>query len=170
MGQRIKQIKWPRSWTPWRTQDNGRRMKSFLVSLQLLYLFYDFTSTILFCRKVILIAIQDEGAARMTRALQSAVVRVGGRNPVRPAYRGSYALVGYSGPERPSWIMQVTKPRYRGPSQITTVISTGSGPQTPRPTPPSPRPPVGKSRLFVRGRDDNGDDDGGVTMVMRYWW
>ena len=87
----------------------------------------------------------------MTSSLQSAIVRVGGKNPVRPAYRGSFALVGYSGPERPSWIRQVMKPRYRGPSQIMTVISSGGGPQTPKPTlppqtpkPPGTRPPVGK--------------------------
>ena len=80
----------------------------------------------------------------MTSSLESAIVRVGGTKPVRPAYRGSYALVGYSGPERPSWIKQVMRPRRRGPSQIMTVISSGTGPQTPRPTPPSPGPPVGK--------------------------
>ena len=98
----------------------------------------------LFCRKVILIAVQDEGASRMTSSLESAIVRVGGTKPVRPAYRGSYALVGYAGPERPSWIKQVMKPRRRGPSEIMAVISSGSGPQTPRPTLPTPRPPVGK--------------------------
>jgi hypothetical protein len=80
----------------------------------------------------------------MTSSLESAIVRVGGRKPVKPAYRGSFALVGYTGPDRPSWIQQVMKPRRMGPSQIMTVISSGPGPVTPRPTLPSPRPPVGK--------------------------
>ena len=83
----------------------------------------------------------------MTSSLQSAVLRVGGVKPVRPVYRGSYALVGYTGPDRPSWIQQVTKQRYRGPSQIMKIISSGNGPQTPQPPtrpPPSPKPPVGE--------------------------
>ncbi|CAB3982538.1 chymotrypsinogen B-like [Paramuricea clavata] len=91
-------------------------------------------------KKVILIAVQDEARSRMTSSLESAIVRVGGRKPVRPAYRGSFALVGYTGTDRPSWIQQVMKPRRMGPSQIMTVISSGPGPVTPRPTPPSPRP------------------------------
>ena len=87
----------------------------------------------------------------MTSALQSAILRVGGAKPVRPAYRGSYALVGYSGPERPSWIRQVMRPRYRGPSQIMTVISSGGpGPETPRPTVPATRPPIGEiDRVYI---------------------
>ena len=102
-----------------------------------------------FFRKVILIAVQDEGRSRMTSSLESAIRRVGGVNPVRPVYRGSYALVGYTGPDRPSWIEQVTKMRRRGPSEIMKIISSGTGTQPPTPEPPtrpppSPKPPVGE--------------------------
>lgn len=43
----------------------------------------------------------------MTGAAYNALRRVGARNPLRADYRGSFALLGYTGPGRPAFIKQV---------------------------------------------------------------
>lgn len=101
-----------------------------------------------------LIAIQDEASARITSSLQSALLRVGAKMPVNPGYRGSFALIGYTGPERPSWIAQERNVRRQGPSVLNkTIFYYGPVVTQPSTTPqpsstPGTRPPVGK-KLFV---------------------
>lgn len=56
---------------------------------------------------IVLVAIQNEGQRRMTSAAYSALRRLGARNPLNAAYRGSFALIGYTGPGRPSFVRQV---------------------------------------------------------------
>ena len=72
---------------------------------------------------MVLIAIQDEGASRLYRYVQDAMVQVGATKPFTHGYRGSYALVGYTGPGRPLWIKQVQNRRRRGPSVIKMSLS-----------------------------------------------
>jgi hypothetical protein len=56
---------------------------------------------------MILVAIQDEGRKYMTGAAYNALRRIGARNPLRAGYRGSFALLGYTGPGKPAFIRQV---------------------------------------------------------------
>ena len=48
-------------------------------------------------RKIILIAVQDEASSLFRDILQKALLRVGGKKPIWPWYRGSFVLVAYSG-------------------------------------------------------------------------
>lgn len=70
------------------------------------------------CRKIILIAVQDEASSLFTESLQKALLRVGGKKPLRPWYRESYALVGYSA----YWVTQVKSPSGKGPSIVRKII------------------------------------------------
>ena len=56
---------------------------------------------------MILVAIQDEGRKYMTGAAYNALRRIGARSPLRAGYRGSFALLGYTGPGKPAFIRQV---------------------------------------------------------------
>ena len=62
-------------------------------------------------------AIQDEGSKFMKSALD-ALKRLGATEPVVPDYQGSFALVGYAGENKPSWIAQKSAKRGQGPSEI----------------------------------------------------
>lgn len=64
-------------------------------------------------RKVVLVAIQDEASKKMTSADYVIFDKIGGQNVILKEYfRSSYALVGYTGPDRPPWIKQVSIARY----------------------------------------------------------
>ena len=39
-------------------------------------------------------------------------------DPILKDFRGSFALVGYANPSKPSWIAQEQQKRYEGPSEI----------------------------------------------------
>ena len=39
-------------------------------------------------------------------------------DPILKDYRGSFALIGYAQPSKPSWIAQEQQKRYEGPSEI----------------------------------------------------
>ena len=55
-----------------------------------------------------LVAIQDEAQRRMISSAYTALRRIGARNPLNAAYRGSFALIGYTGRgPRPSFVRQV---------------------------------------------------------------
>ena len=59
-----------------------------------------------------LVAIQDEGQKRILSSAYTALRRIGARNPLNAAYRGSFALIGYTGPGRPSFVRQVKYQSY----------------------------------------------------------
>ena len=64
-----------------------------------------------------MIAVQDDGSKYVGPAI-NIIRRVRGKR-YSPVYRGSFALIGYYGPgRRPRWVVQSTKRRYRGPTQI----------------------------------------------------
>ena len=74
-------------------------------------------------------AIQDEGSNYVRSAL-NALKRLGATEPVFPDYRGSFALVGYAGVNKPSWVEQKIAKRGLGPSEISLKIQlTNPGPQ-----------------------------------------
>ena len=73
-------------------------------------------------------AIQDEGSKYVKSALD-ALKRLGATEPVLPDYRGSFALVGYAGANKPLWIAQKIAKRGLGPSKIAMKI-----PLIPKPT------------------------------------
>jgi hypothetical protein len=73
-------------------------------------------------RKIILIAVQDEASSLFRDILQKALLRVGGKKPIWPWYRGSFVLVAYSGADWQPWITQVVKQGGKGPSVIKMVI------------------------------------------------
>ena len=52
---------------------------------------------------------QDEAANRMRDEDYNALIKIGAQNPIKNDFRSSYALVGYSGPGRPSWVTQVRR-------------------------------------------------------------
>jgi hypothetical protein len=56
----------------------------------------------------VLVGIQDEGKRRMIGSAYAALRKIGARNPLNAAFRGSFALVGYTGPGRPAFVRQVT--------------------------------------------------------------
>ena len=77
------------------------------------YLFFYITCPIvdcqifLHCSKIVLVAIQDEAQRKMYSPAYAALRRIGARSPMNAGYRASFALIGYTGPGRPSFIKQV---------------------------------------------------------------
>ena len=64
---------------------------------------------LVFCRKVVLVAVQDEASSKMATADYAMFDKLGGQTVIlKDLFRSSYALVGYTGPGRPSWIKQVS--------------------------------------------------------------
>ena len=64
-----------------------------------------------------MVAIQDEGSSYSLIAFD-ALKRLGASDPIFTYYRGSYALAGYSGIKKPSWVTQQQAKTGRGPSEI----------------------------------------------------
>ena len=60
------------------------------------------------CRRIVLIAIQNEGSSRMTDEAYDLLERFGANNILRKKYRSSYALLGWSGPGTLDAVTQVT--------------------------------------------------------------
>ena len=71
-------------------------------------------------------AIQDEGS-RFARPVYSALRRLGARGRLLKGFRHSFALVGHAGRRKPRWVRHVQRPRYRGPSVISTTITLSGG-------------------------------------------
>ena len=67
--------------------------------------------------KIVLVAIQDEGS-RFGPAAFDALRRLGATDLILNDYRGSYALAGYSGINKPSWVTQQQANSGQGPSEI----------------------------------------------------
>lgn len=68
-------------------------------------------------KPIVLVAIQDEGSAFISPAFD-ALKRLGATEPIMTDFRGSFALVGYAGASKPTWIAQKQHKRYEGPSEI----------------------------------------------------
>ena len=82
----------------------------------------------IFCSKIVLIAIQDAGSTYISSAL-NALKRLGVKDPILTDFRGSFALIGYTQPSKPSWITQEQQKRYEGPSEIFLRIPLKQSPQ-----------------------------------------
>lgn len=52
----------------------------------------------------------------------NALKRLGARDPILVNYRGSFAFAGYAQSNKPSWVTQEQKERYKGPSIISLII------------------------------------------------
>ena len=68
-----------------------------------------------------LVSVQDEGAQHVSPAID-ALKRLGASDPVLPDFRGSFALVGYAGDTKPSWVTQDRQKNGQGPSVATMKI------------------------------------------------
>ena len=66
-------------------------------------------------------AFQDEGSTYVRKALMP-LKRLGATEPVLPDYKGSFALVGYAGENKPSWVEEKIAKRGLGPSEISLKI------------------------------------------------
>ena len=75
---------------------------------------------ILLCSKIVLVAIQDDGSQFVSPAID-ALKRLGATN-INPDYRGTFALVGYAGDTKPSWITQDQQNSGEGPSEVSEQI------------------------------------------------
>ena len=80
-------------------------------------------------------AFQDEGSNYVRKALMP-LKRLGATEPVLPDYKGSFALVGYAGENKPSWVEEKIAKRGLGPSEISLKIQLTN--PVPQPHPPSP--------------------------------
>ena len=69
-----------------------------------------------------MVAIQDEGSRHGSAAFD-ALKRLGTADPILPDYRGSYALAGYSGIKKPSWVTQQQANGGQGPSEISLKVA-----------------------------------------------
>ena len=59
------------------------------------------------CRRLVLIAIKDEGSAKMTDEAYNSLKEFGANSPLNKNFRGSYALLGWSGPGTLDAVTQV---------------------------------------------------------------
>lgn len=71
--------------------------------------------------KFVLVAIQDEGSKYVAPAIE-ALKRVGATDPILTDYRGSFALIGYSGVVKPPWVEQGQANRKEGPTELSKTI------------------------------------------------
>lgn len=68
-----------------------------------------------------MVAVQDEGSG-YGHAAFDALKRLGATDPILTGYRVSYALAGYSGINKPSWVTQQQADRGQGPSEISLTV------------------------------------------------
>ena len=69
---------------------------------------YEFESYLLyFLSKIVLIAINGEASASMTSKGYQALSQVAAEDITSLNYRGSFALIGFTGNEKPSFVKQV---------------------------------------------------------------
>ena len=66
--------------------------------------------------------------------MRQALIALGARNLGRTEYRGSYALVGYKGSPRPTWVKESRKRRTKGPTLINATIPYNGSLAPPLPT------------------------------------
>lgn len=58
-------------------------------------------------RRIVLVAIKDEASYKMKKTDYEYLKQIGAKDPIMSEHRGSFTLVGYSGPGRLSFIRQV---------------------------------------------------------------
>jgi len=58
------------------------------------------------------------------REVQYSLQRIGNDTFTNPGHNGSFAFIGYTGPQRPLWIDQVSSARGEGPAEISEFIIT----------------------------------------------
>ena len=75
---------------------------------------------------MVLVAIQDEGS-KYVKAAVDALNRVGTNEPIWTGYRGSFALIGYSGVVKPSWVELGQANRKEGPTELSKAIKLSPG-------------------------------------------
>ena len=92
----------------------GNNYKCYFKTLLSYYLSY--------YSKIVLVAIQDEGS-RYGSAAFDALKRLGASDPILTDYLGSYALAGYSGINKPSWVTQQQANSGQGPSEISLKVA-----------------------------------------------
>ena len=59
-------------------------------------------------RQIVLVTTMDEPIQRMTAASYESLKKVGAKDPLMNEFRGSFALIGYTGQGRPSFVSQVS--------------------------------------------------------------
>jgi len=57
---------------------------------------------------------------------KEALYDVGATGNVHPGFHGSWAFVGYTGPEQAKWAKTVSAPRHKGPAVIEEMITSPS--------------------------------------------
>lgn len=71
-------------------------------------IFQDMIANIIFIfSKIVLVAVQDDAKNKMRGAAYKALRRIGARSPFNADFRGSFAMIGYTGPGRPPFVKQV---------------------------------------------------------------
>ena len=71
-------------------------------------------------------AIQDEGSVFVEEAI-GALKRVGVTKPILRGFRGSFALIGYSGEVKPSWVELRQANIKEGPTELSKAIPLSPG-------------------------------------------
>lgn len=72
--------------------------------------------------RIVLVAVQDEASVHGGAVVDKLIERLGASAPILLQYRSSFALAGYTGASKPSWISQAQALRGLGPSIVTTTI------------------------------------------------
>ena len=57
---------------------------------------------------------------------KEALYDLGASGNVHPGFHGSWAFVGYTGPEQVKWTKTISQPRYKGPAVIEEMITSPS--------------------------------------------
>lgn len=68
-----------------------------------------------------LVAVQDEAWWKFGANAINALRSLGAIDP-QVVYRGSYALIGYKGPNKPSWVREAKRGKGLGPTVLTATI------------------------------------------------
>ncbi|KAK3696530.1 hypothetical protein QZH41_004877 [Actinostola sp. cb2023] len=71
---------------------------------------------------IVLVSVHDSGNAYVSSEAQGALRSIYAADPIIPSYRGSWALIGYKGSPRPSWIRQAYNQKGLGPTVISASI------------------------------------------------
>lgn len=107
-----------------KANDQSLNWNHFFIILHLVYkpLVIDQSNAYSFLSYIVLVAIGDEGSLHVSPAI-NALKRLGASDPdVTVKLRESYALIGYAGDNKPSWIEQKSATKANGPSIISSRI------------------------------------------------
>ena len=73
---------------------------------------------------IVLAAMQDEASAAASTECFEALEMIGGKEPFQREYRGSFAIIGYKGTKKVTWIEQKKFTAGKGPAELTKTIKT----------------------------------------------